>query len=626
MPSPPAPDGYRYVQADLFTATDGARLHQHVDGISGAVFEPFMSERDLKIRVVIRQTNPAPMGVRYASKDLVFKKVAGQAKATFSGQMLVPDGPSTNLEIAAVLLSEVPDGEHYLSGVPSTDNLVVRTFNEPPFLTQMEALPNGRKKVRTKMPYIAHWRPISLVDNGRRLEINNGTEGNKECLIFKPSGSLLRFKIKNTLTTQLIARSIKINSNILTNVWGYKFNQGSFTDDPSLIEGHSLSSSGSPQISNQLYPLGGDITLAPSAESGWYYTWVMPQKSGLTPPPGGFRTKIWVVSSTGTEYPAFSSTAQTISKKAIPVILKPSEDNPCGDFPFGMLPLDFVAGHNLARISNAWALQSDNTNPNSLNNQIFTATEVVSFAYSAPASSRTIGNQKYFLPEESDMRSVFPPRTTQLSIPTGSELSHLGPHSERMRVGGPDGGFFIRGNDLGLFDPNYKSYACRTSDGNIYVLRLVGGQNCFVLAYRYKFFGSQVLNPSNAYVEIDSRYVGRQLTSTNPTDVRLFLRNQVITAAFWDRSNGARFSQTVQLPMTGIKERLPNGTERVYRDFAYGRTGAYRLLTQNNNSHFGICTYYFDTRRVETDPHFSMLVPSSNPLKASVRLFKDMTR
>lgn len=609
---PPSPDGYRYVDVDLFTATNDGRLHQYVES-DGRIGLPFMAEKDLAIYVVIRQNNPAPQGKQYAYQTLTFRKVLGERRATYKGQIKVPGGPSTDLDIAAILLRELPDGEVFMTEPPISKPSKVFTPGTPS-LSKIDTLSNGVQKVRTLIPYVAHWRPIRLVNGGTKLEINNGTEGNTQCLVFKPSGTLLRFKIQNNLSDPIDVKSVKLYSNILVNRWMYDFSEPSFSSDLVLSGGHSDNSLPS-KIDNVSYDLPSPITINGGGdESKWFYTWVMPRKAGIDAPPGGALTTFTVVSPSSQPYPAFSSTlASIIPNKAVPLTLKvnevaPPPTPPCQNyFPFGnRLPLDYVAQSNLGGTPGAWELSGSNFNPSDESNKLYEPSQVSPFCYNpSTAAQRTIGGRKYYMPEIYDWWSIFPctafpPGVNFFPFPIpGPGDPRIYTVSDAMRVGGPGGRIYfeVQESDKSII-PQYKAYWMRgpnAPDGTarIYAIRLVGQENCSVLAYKYEFVGSETLSPSYSYVKIKSRYAGRSLfgQDINPSDADVRAAMNTITADdYWNDPQGV-YSNDVVLPSVGAKIAIiasPGNPEVFYPvrlaglgnatlRLEHGKVGAYRL-------------------------------------------------
>lgn len=631
-PGPPDPGGeYTLVSAELHTVANEVRLHQYIEDTAegveeGRIATPFMSERNLKIRVVVRRHTAE--GLKYAYQTLTFRKVSGENRATFTGNLITPKGPG-NMEIAAILLAEEGDGGEEFMQVHNNSVDVVRTAPINPILTVMETLPGGRKKVRTRIPYVSEWRPMTIVN--KKIEVDNGSSDLRKCLIFRPSGTLLRLRFTYSGTQPRTISAIRIKSNVLVRHWNYCFTRNSLTGtaDGNLVQGYVDNDS---QIRlEELYNFPQPVTLSSSnPKSPWYYLWVMSRKPGLPPPSGGFETKISVLETNASERQVFSSTRETLKLGAIPI-----EVPGCSDFPFGKLPLDFVAPKNLAKVAGAWKLQSDNTIPNSPNNQIFPFADVLSFRHNAPPQGRLIGTDRYYIPEDVDMWSLFLMGENKLNVsPMGTWFNV---RQDRMRVGGP-GGRMFQGDSQGV----YRSYWYRHTDGVVYAVRLTGRNNCHVLAYRYRFVGGTAPNPSNSYVEVSSRYVGRDASlgigggTLSQSQWQNILQTHVCQPGFWTPGPGRRFSQTVTLPTIGAKQldgatgndlfiRWGDGrlTDGVYGVYWISEPGA----NYSRYLDFGTFFFEFPENRVGLAGHLSTVsapFTAPGPPRASVRLFKDL--
>lgn len=624
-PGPPDPGGeYTLVSAELHTVANEVRLHQYIEDTAegveeGRIATPFMSERNLKIRVVVRRYTAE--GLKYAYQTLTFRKVSGENRATFTGNLITPKGPG-NMEIAAILLAEEGDGGEEFMQVHNNSVDVVRTAPINPILTVMKTLPGGRKKVRTRIPYVSEWRPMTIVN--KTIEVDNGSSDLRKCLIFRPSGTLLRVRLFYGDAEPIAFSGIRIESNVLVSGWNYSFTRNSLTGtaDGNLLQGYVDDDS---QISlGGTYNFPQPVTLSSSnPKSPWYYLWVMPRKPGLPPPSGGFKTKIFVEVDGQGEIQLFSSTRETLKLGAIPIELPG-----CQDFPFGRLPLDFVAEKNLARVSGAWVLQSDNTTPNSSNNQILPMQGLNEFY---PPSYGIIDNKRYYIPTAEDMWSLFLMGNNKLNVsPNGTFYNR---REDRMRVGGQGGRLFE-----GSPRDRYYAYWYRHTDGVVYAVRLTGRGNCHVLAYRYRFVGGTAANPSS-YVEVSSRYVGRNSSlgigraTLTGNEWQNILQNHVCQPDFWTPAPSRRFSQTVTLPTIGAKQVrggvdsfipwYPTGTS--LSDGVYGVYWIYRpWIDLNRNLEFGTFWFDFSSNGVGLAGHLSYTnSATASPPRAAIRLFRD---
>lgn len=664
---------YDLVEADLTTEVEGElRLHQVIeDEGTGRILKPFMAEKDLYIYVVIRGGESSNR--KYAFQTLKFTKVRGQNKVTYKGQIKVPKNITTGLEIAAIVLNE-EGGETY-TYVVDANHALAANYKDMVFVNQndvslskIENVPNssGEKKVRTLIPYLANWTTIQIVN--KRLVIKDGVSGQPQCLHFHPSGVLLRFKIQNMKSTPVTVSKVKIESNVLRGCWGYDFTRSTFTgqvhNGQELLEG--LVNVGGPTSLDAEYPLpGAPVTVQPGQKSDWYYIWLMPikEKADLTGD-----TKIYLQD--GSEkHLAFTSIKKDFAlKAAIPLTLKYKDgatpQSSCEGYPNGLLPLDYVASHNLKRVgSGAWAIEGNNQAPDAEIDQIYELLDVEDLLRSNTNElQRTIGGQKYYIPQQEDWSTILPHYTTLNNpAPTyerpilwpanaGSQPNFMGNgFNDEIRIQGP-GGPVYKGKSY--FMSKLKS---GSPNGFVYALRLVNSaehKNCKALAYRYEFSGYNQLYPYNSYVKIWSRYVGQLYKDENITPERAkeLLRTEIATDEFWTPGSGKPISDysnnnnPIVLPAKGIKE-FRSGRWSDYRDlygsgsmsFVNGHVGSYgvdNVVTFQNSTgqtmvkHFLVAhswVYDFENpQKINMRVRTKAYAPPGQTyrLKASIRLFK----
>lgn len=672
---------YDLVEADLTTEVEGElRLHQVIeDEGTGRISKPFMAEKDLYIYVVIRGGESSNR--KYAFQTLKFTKVRGQNKVTYKGQIKVPKNITTGLEIAAIVLNE-EGGETYTYVVDANHDLAAN-YKDMVFVNQnnvslskIENVPNssGEKKVRTLIPYLANWTTIEIVN--KRLVIKDGVSGQPQCLHFHPSGVLLRFKIENMKSTPVTVSKVKIQSNVLRGCWGYDFTRNTFTgqehNGQELLEG--LVNVGGPTSLDAEYTLpGAPVEVQPGQKSDWYYIWLMPikEKTGLTGD-----TKIYLLHDGMPERLAFKSKRTNFNLKAIGLTLQykdgatpptpPTPPTPtCEGYPDGLLPLDYVASHNLKRVgSGVWAIQGDNQSPDNEVNQIYELSEVASFFRTAPEAGRTIAGQKYYIPNQYDWNAILPAFTPTNNPAPTYERNLKWPQapsynvrfakkiSDQIRVQKAPEGIVYKGDSY--FMSKLKS---GSPNGFVYALRLVNSPepspslrrtNCKALAYRYEFSGYNAQSSSQSYVKVWSRYVGGiyQNIVIDEAKAKELLQGEISTESFWtpgaepgNRNPASVYSNNgdpIQLPAKGVEE-FDYGFNRwvSYHDiiagdrirFKNGIVGSYGTYDPDVATSFFVVhswVYHFDEKAVWLRARTKGYQSQSRPLrlKASVRLFK----
>lgn len=619
---------YDLVEADLTTEVEGElRLHQVIeDEGTGRILKPFMAEKDLYIYVVIRGGESSNR--KYAFQTLKFTKVRGQNKVTYKGQIKVPKNITTGLEIAAIVLNE-EGGETY-TYVVDANHALAANYKDMVFVNQnnvslskIENVPNssGEKKVRTLIPYLANWTTIQIVN--KRLVIKDGVSGQPQCLHFHPSGVLLRFKIQNMKSTPVTVSKVKIESNVLRGCWGYDFTRNTFTgqehNGQELLEG--LVNVGGPTSLDAEYTLpGAPVKVLPGQKSDWYYIWLMPikEKADLTGD-----TKIYLQNGSQ-KHLAFTSTKKNFAlKTAIPLTLKYKDGATpptptCEGYPDGLLPLDYVASHNLKSVgSGAWAIEGNNQAPANEVNQIYELSEVAAFLRTAPEAGRTIAGQKYYIPDDKDWNAILPnfvpptnPAQTYLYLLKWPTAPSFAPQFRRVRrdeirVQKAPAGVVYKGSSY--FMAKHEG----GSKGVVYALRLVdtpnapqGKRNCKALAYRYEFSGYRPQSggkphPYDSYVKVWSRYVGGIYENVNITEEKAkeLLQGEVSTAQFWtpgaepgNRNPASVYSHNgnyVQLPAKGAQGWHPTRGWETYSTLGIGFT---EFIARDGQSGFyGTC-------------------------------------
>ncbi|WP_036879772.1 hypothetical protein [Porphyromonas sp. COT-239 OH1446] len=620
-------------QVEFFASADNSRLDQYVNE-DGTIASPFFSGRNIAawffVRGDVEEDLPSGGGkqirtVRLGPQGNGMLPVPG-GRARFSGTLKTPKG-AKNLKISAIITHEVPrndqdkDARKFVNMIfkpnPATNDPIMPSvcyFSTMPnkfipstnsfygTIAAPETLPNGQKIVRTNIPYIVFQRPFSFKIVGthasgqplKKMIIDNGPgSSSNNCLIFRPSGMLLRLRVEeNPYAEDLLLKDIQIYSNTMSDDWHYNFYKVDEINAGVNEVGHRNAVSGqlkegyythismynqSPNVKKYFRivekdPSGGGYKeqpykIPPGGKSPWYYLWVMPAIDGYAPPSaegGAVEASVSINTDRG-RFKAFLSRSRGQDKigSVVPMKLKFLR---CKNFNNNLLPLDYVADKNLARSeSGQWMIDGDNDNPRSggtdnPRNQLFHASQVHSFYSTAPVEGRTIDGQKYYLPTLADWSCIFPSKLQKL--PTDSEVVSV--KDDIIRVGGPWGIEFEKPLDKGkqnVFIPKYRSLFIRSDNGNVYALRLIGGENCHMLAYRYVFKEFTPQSPTTAYLKVKSRLVGRiigHFSDENEANIHLikYLKNTVAKDAFWNATDpNIKYSREIQLPARGLLER-----------------------------------------------------------------------
>lgn len=648
-------------QVEFFASADNSRLDQYLkeggaEEEGGMIDTPFLSDRNIMawffVRGDVEEDLPSGGGkqirtVRLGPQGKGMAYVSS-GRVRFNGTLLTPKG-AKNLKISAIVERELPKNDQdkearqfvkmvFKASRKTKDLLLPEDcyFRTLPFqeqfirpnsldgtITAPEVLPNGRKIIRTNIPYIVFQKSFTLEDTGTQVDgkplkkmiFDNGPGspvGN--CLMFRPSGMLLRFRIENNpYSVPLKIKVIELKSNILVDKWYYDFYKSDEINIGVTPDGNEMVAPGKklkegyfcarysgelkhPDVDRNLIIIGKNpsgvyeqqpLILAPGQKSPWFYTWVMPLTDEALP--ASMKTTVYVRTTEGRTLTMFVSTSKGLNNigSSVPMKLR----SRCKFFSEGYLPLDFVAKENLKQSGNQWVIDGDNDRPNNgndldpenSNNQLFREGELTALRASSPEAGRTIDGKKYYIPTELDWSCIFPalsPSNSEESFRLSKQVNPAKPQvvtvkDDIMRVGGP-GGIKLEKPDPEK-NKKYRSFFVRGEDGNVYALRLVGGENCHILAYRYIFKeadpNSSAPDAQYSYVKVLSRTVNKpygadQSEFSADKEFKKFLAGTVAKPEYWSQTGpGIIYSQEVQLPSRGLMHR-----GGVYREGLSGRT------------------------------------------------------
>lgn len=441
------------------------------DGTTGRLQ---MAERDLEVRVAIRQGTGTPL-----YHTLTFKKVAGLNQVTFKGKLTVPDGGTGAYSLAAIPLKEV--GGHVYAAL---DGLLVKTVP-----SNMLVLPVDGK-VDTKVPYLANWTELTLESDGKSFV--------PVSLRFKPSGTLLAIRVSNVKgKDDLTVSKIKVKSNAFVTAWEYDFEN---LDQGNLLQGRATSTQ---------TDLEFDLPQAVTIEAGqlstvFHYLTAMPVKADT-----GLSTIFTIVTSSGQEIAIPNNTRKLLAGTVPATLRVPGEkvpddiSNSC--FKSKRLPIEFLAHYNVTQSGTDF----DKTMGNQASGYFNYEDAKAKFA-----GGVTIEGKSYRLPSLAEMQCIIPIKTMHLK--SGREYLDV---QETIAA------------DREEYSTT-ADYRVETTDGvvlprRLYALRLKNKNLCMQTAYRYEFVGEFVNGSQTSHLKVTCRYLG----NSHPWTI-----DDVASEEFWARN------------------------------------------------------------------------------------------
>ena len=481
-----------------------------------------MPEKDLQVRLAIRRGTSAPL-----YHTVTFKKVKGQNKAFFKGKLEVPDVATGNYQISAVVLSEVGTPSHTYATLGDSENIVKAVANKG------LATKNARNNmVSTQIPYVLKWTNLRLmpapVGGKQYLQAN---------LSFKPSGSLLAFRVDNYAgKTDIVVTKIKIKSNAFVLNWEY--------DLANLTGGNLQEGKATTTAIDVTYTLPQPLTVrAGQVSDTYYYLTVMPVKATTN-----LATDVTVIASTGKEF-KIKTNNKVLAFGSVPATLSLSyekEPAPIAEscFPSKKLPLEFVAHYNIAPNGTSF----DKTLANNTGGHYTHAEAVAKFG-----KGINIEGSTYYLPSQPQMRAILPRETIYLI--SGNEQKNI---EEEI----------VADNETYRTTADYRAET--TSPGvlprKLYALRLKHSNLCMQTAYRYEFIGNFTENSTNSYLKITCRYLGNNAEWT---------LDDIANEAFWAKD-----------PSKDVVRYFPAATGNTERA-RYGGSGAYWTSSDSPQGQIG---------------------------------------
>lgn len=456
---------------------------------------PFMNEKDLEIRIGVMLNSDESTAV---FQTLRFKKILGQNRARYSGQIEIPasTAPTDRYRITGFVLREV-DGEVFANLEESTNTV------RPVYVKQLKMVEHG--KLAVNIPYASPWEFISVAGGIiQPMKMN-----------FQPIGTLMRFKIQNKMDLPTRAIGIRVETNAFFPE--PKFVLPKWGDDRGLLHGEL------PVVDNSISALRFTENLnlpkaidleANTGESDWYYLWVMPvsRSADLT-------TQINVRLQGGRQADAFVSNFSKPSRGLVsvklPVTTGTSSRGSYSDlesgtftddssintlFPGNKLPVEYLADYNVAPSGKDFATSHDN-NASGLFNW---------------SSAKAIMIDGYHLPNVHEWKAVMLPH---VEMPT-SEPQTI---EQDVQVGS-----LIFKDKTTYHAPNENVvYALRFQDTNKQT------------AYRYELVGLAP-NSQSSHLKLTCRYLGASFSGSITT---------IADESYW--AQNADSDKTKLLPANG---------------------------------------------------------------------------
>lgn len=460
----------RQVYIDLTAGQDpnDLRVAFGLDPLTGKTTGLQMSDKNVILRVSVRRASG-----EFHVQDLEFTKVPGQNKATYSGQITIPNGGTGDYTISAVLMKEAGTG----GKVYASANDAAGISPQVSFST-LGVISHSAELIEANMPYVTEWQPLKIASSGVAERV---------VLELRPFGTLLRIRIQNEVDAERTFQAIRFTTNA--------FNTNLNFDLSLVRDSYPSWSSSNIEYYDLTLPSGvtvpgkvGDV----ASHSNWIYTVVYPRKTWSDV------TTIASVRALGGNLMKTFQTNAYLPHGSVPLTLVYSESNEAnlqdltehdgwGQSTKPKLAIEYVAQYNF-----------DKTKLALVDNHM-TDNQEVGFFFVDELTALTnpvmIGGVKYSLPTRGEMLSVFPARFDEIN---GSLI-----YNGNIRYTN----YFERGVTIGGVTRNYYSdysKASNSSTNPLYGLRFKNTTNC--TAYRYR--SETVDGTTSKVLIVDCIYVG----------------------------------------------------------------------------------------------------------------------
>lgn len=493
----------------------------------GQAYRLKMPERDLNVYLSItRDGATAP-----AYTQVVFKKLPGVNRVRFSGAVNLPATGTGRYRVSAIVLSEV-GGSQEFAKVSTTNPGQVEVVPTPYLLTEQSG-----PTLEANVPYVTGWVNLSDIEDGKFKALVFAN--------FRPRGTLLRMRLENKTSGEVKAKFISVSTNAYTHAGYFDFTQN-VQNQPAFVDTHKPGTAGT----SYNYELPDEITLANTAQSQWYYIWVMPVAQTT------YATEISALNADksiqmqGVEHyrplPA-GHIGINIALNSLTAYSNVYDlenwGNNWGEEPAKRYaPLALFTERNLNAAGNDFATSDLNT-----------ASGYFTYQYAFNnLRELTIGGKKYVLPTQHDWVKAFPANHNNISFTESKTVNSAA-------EGGGDGYSY------------YASYYSDPSKKTAYGVRFLGSSSTrgfqvdqrYRTVYRYRLVGSLVENDPNVHIEATARYIG--ITSTSlPTATLL---NDIKEDSYWTTNNSEDVVR--RFPIAGYKTSVTASVEGVGTAMTY---------------------------------------------------------
>lgn len=496
----------------------------------GTPHKLFMEEKNVMIYVAVKRGDSAPV---YKYSTLEFVKTPNENKATYSGQIAIPDGGSGDYKISAILLGAKGD-------VPSMEvrkgDAATVWLKENRGAHYHGTVQQAPKRLKMDFPYVTEWTPVVLDATNKSIKPIR--------LQFEPRGTVLRYRFANYTNEVKQVASVDFVSTAFATGGGVRFN---FESTPGSADGNfPAMSRGYYNDFLRTFPQPVSVPAASGSQpsySEWFYTYVCPGDVV----PEYLNTTVGITLTGGARLAKVFETKQPLRHGSVRVTLPirgegqttgVMDDLPIvpGDPEWGVQPklaLEYVAEHDVNNDESnpAFVTPREDYNLSLVTNIGFFNQEKALRLFKTP---RMIGGKNYSLPTYEEMCSVFPTMTGRLGATKqlfGESTKDYTP-TQRLQLNQSE-----KHIKIGEQTSDYLSDFNIVSSTLTYAVRFRDRTDYNRTAFRYQIEG----NGTNRRMVVTCRYLGKDDTQNI---------NTVSQADFWNQA--PRLYVTRVFPFYGI--------------------------------------------------------------------------